>query len=350
MWLRERVTAHSFVLFRLTGTRMPPDSRGMELFPSESAFVANRALTRMRLGRWGDALADCQAVLLLDGRNAKALARAGRCLFELGRVDEAHDSYQRAAAIDPACVELQSRWRVDRARTSATRLTGSVPQPSDAPLMTLHANAWFQQAREPHHQPPPPLAISDDDGGAPDASVVSLGGVAAARGATAQLEPQLVRLIRVAIDRSDSTVLVAVANSVEARAEVAPGAARWSGKAFVWSGDAWVRRRIVVDGERGECRAIGCVCVLFTDTYTQTFCVVHMAGAGALRLVRFSGVCSGETVKHNFFVALHFHASGNGEGDNGNTGSARVLAFVLERRTHADDLLQQLSLVVPQIE
>ncbi len=85
------------------------------LLEESAALYANRAISRMRLGKWEEALSDCREVLRLDPKHAKAHARMGRCFFELGQFVDADLAYNRAAEIDPNLKELQSRWRLDSA-------------------------------------------------------------------------------------------------------------------------------------------------------------------------------------------------------------------------------------------
>ncbi|KAK9823016.1 hypothetical protein WJX81_007094 [Elliptochloris bilobata] len=67
----------------------------------------NRALARLRLGRWADAEADCDAVLAREPRNVKALLRRGAAWEKLGRADEALQDFRRAAELEPQNLEAR---------------------------------------------------------------------------------------------------------------------------------------------------------------------------------------------------------------------------------------------------
>lgn len=69
-----------------------------------------------------------------------------------------------------------------------------------------------------------------------------------------------------------------------------------------------------------------------------------MIGVGALRLARFGGVCTGETLGHNFFVGLDFAAPNDDDtgASDTDTSSAPVLALVLARLEDANELVERL--------
>jgi len=63
--------------------------------------LTNRALMRIHLGRWADALADCDAALELDPDNVKALTRRAKCRRELGDEAGAREDAASAVRLDP---------------------------------------------------------------------------------------------------------------------------------------------------------------------------------------------------------------------------------------------------------
>jgi len=63
--------------------------------------LTNRALMRIHLGRWADALADCDAALELDPDNVKALTRRAKCRRELGDEAGAREDAALVVRLDP---------------------------------------------------------------------------------------------------------------------------------------------------------------------------------------------------------------------------------------------------------
>ena len=53
-------------------------SSALLLEPRSPALLCNRALSRIRLKQWDEAIFDCNECLKVDPDNAKALARRGR--------------------------------------------------------------------------------------------------------------------------------------------------------------------------------------------------------------------------------------------------------------------------------
>ena len=73
----------------------------VELDATLVAARNNRAMALLKLGRWADALADCDAVLAADASNVKALLRKGQAHQELGDSDAARAVLQRALELQP---------------------------------------------------------------------------------------------------------------------------------------------------------------------------------------------------------------------------------------------------------
>jgi len=63
--------------------------------------LANRALTRIHLERWADALADCDAALELDPDNVRALTRRAKCRREQGDEAGAREDAALAVRLEP---------------------------------------------------------------------------------------------------------------------------------------------------------------------------------------------------------------------------------------------------------
>eukprot|EP01068_Selenidium_serpulae_P014982 Selendium_serpulae@DN6163_c1_g1_i3.p1 len=68
---------------------------------SNKATWANRALMYLRLGRYHEAIHDCNESLLLDSAYAKAYHHRGKAHEELGRVAESTEDYRKAKELTP---------------------------------------------------------------------------------------------------------------------------------------------------------------------------------------------------------------------------------------------------------
>lgn len=75
-------------------------SRALELEPSSAVLFSNRALVRLQLGRFSDAVADCDASLQLEA-TPKALLRRAAALRALGDVETAMLDLKRVLALEP---------------------------------------------------------------------------------------------------------------------------------------------------------------------------------------------------------------------------------------------------------
>ena len=64
------------------------------------AVLANRALAALKVGKPGDCVADCDALLALDSRHVKALYRKGLALEELGKLAAAESAFAAAVGSD----------------------------------------------------------------------------------------------------------------------------------------------------------------------------------------------------------------------------------------------------------
>jgi hypothetical protein len=80
----------------------------------------------------------------------------------------------------------------------------------------------------------------------------------------------------------------------------------WKGKAFVWDSKGWRKKAIRLD-KAG---------------------FLHVASVGMYRINRFRGVCSGSTLKRNWFVAL-----------DDETVDHHVLVLVFARKADAEQLI-----------
>ncbi len=76
--------------------------RSLQLLPGRASTHVNLAATRLRLGRWADALASADAALAVEPDSPDALLHRGTALAELGRRDEALAALDRLIQRLPA--------------------------------------------------------------------------------------------------------------------------------------------------------------------------------------------------------------------------------------------------------
>ncbi|KAG2433668.1 hypothetical protein HXX76_008039 [Chlamydomonas incerta] len=83
-------------------------SAALGLEPGMTAAANNRALALLRLGRHGEAEADCGKVLEAEPRNVKALLRRATCRVALGRRAEAVADLQAVLELEPHNKDAQA--------------------------------------------------------------------------------------------------------------------------------------------------------------------------------------------------------------------------------------------------
>ncbi len=105
-------------------------NRALVIAPNADAYV-ERALLMNYNGREAP-LADLEEALALDPNNAGALEFKGKLLFEEGRIDEAANLFEKAAAAQPASIRLQIM-------ALAARLKSSAPGPAHEKLKALRS-------------------------------------------------------------------------------------------------------------------------------------------------------------------------------------------------------------------
>lgn len=85
-------------------------SRALELEPSSAVLFSNRALVRLQLGRFSDAVADCDAAIQVQV-TPKALLRRAAGLRALGDVETATQDLKRVLAIEPKNAQAKRELR-----------------------------------------------------------------------------------------------------------------------------------------------------------------------------------------------------------------------------------------------
>ncbi len=73
----------------------------LSLDPNLSVAYCNRALIHIKLGKFKEAIVDCDKTLQLDEYNTKALYRRGLAFFELNDYRKALDMFERLISINP---------------------------------------------------------------------------------------------------------------------------------------------------------------------------------------------------------------------------------------------------------
>ena len=129
-------------------------SEGLEIEPSNAVLLLNRAVARIKLQKWNEALADCEICLEIDKENAKAFARKARALLGLGMVEEARVSYEKAEQLNPELKELEN-WRaktenVQKAEVSSLQKGNErKEETTEAEIQShLKPNPFFQGSTE----------------------------------------------------------------------------------------------------------------------------------------------------------------------------------------------------------
>ncbi len=78
-----------------------PACRALEMQPGLIVALNNRAMARLKLQQWGDADADCSAVLATEPGNVKALLRRAAARAALGRAADAAADWRAVLAREP---------------------------------------------------------------------------------------------------------------------------------------------------------------------------------------------------------------------------------------------------------
>ena len=74
-------------------------SEGLDLVRDFKVLWTNRAICRMKMKRYEEAISDCDWALRLDEKCPKAITQTGHAHFELGRYDESRKWYQKLREI-----------------------------------------------------------------------------------------------------------------------------------------------------------------------------------------------------------------------------------------------------------
>ena len=126
-WVATREKEKGNELFKAREYRSAIEAYGLSLAldPSSAATRCNRAAAYMKLKRWHDAIADCDAAIKSDGAYFKAYARRAAAALETGADDDARralDDLAAADAIEPGSKEIEKlRQRALRAVNDADR-------------------------------------------------------------------------------------------------------------------------------------------------------------------------------------------------------------------------------------
>merc|ERR1712072_1682228 len=104
-------------------------SRSLHFRADDPSCWANRALSRLKLDNPAGALEDCEHALAMNSRYMKALHRKGKALYELGRYEEAVQSFQLALMESPGNTQINGDLMVARRKLRSDGPVGPTPQP-----------------------------------------------------------------------------------------------------------------------------------------------------------------------------------------------------------------------------
>ena len=84
-------------------------TKALELDPQLLTAQNNRAMCWLKLGRFRQAMEDCDSVLNADAGNVKALLRRGTARQALEQLAEAAEDFRRVTELQPSNREAHSR-------------------------------------------------------------------------------------------------------------------------------------------------------------------------------------------------------------------------------------------------
>jgi len=115
-------------------------SRSLHYRADDPSCWANRALARMKLGNPSGALEDCEHALAINDRYMKALHRRGKALYDLGRYEEAVQSFQLALIESPGNTQINGDLMIARRKLrSGDTSTPSQPKTFAPPARSVAA-------------------------------------------------------------------------------------------------------------------------------------------------------------------------------------------------------------------
>jgi stress-induced-phosphoprotein 1 len=76
-------------------------TRAIEIDSKNNVFFSNRSAAYAAIGQYDKALEDAQSCVALEPSWAKGYSRLGLALFNLNRLDEAKDAYEKGLGVDP---------------------------------------------------------------------------------------------------------------------------------------------------------------------------------------------------------------------------------------------------------
>jgi len=105
-------------------------SKAIELVDDNAVFYCNRAAALQHVGRYDDAVKDCNMSVKLKPDYAKAYSRLGAALSALRKWRQAADNgYAHAMRLEPANSEYRSNYEKAKAEADAAERGGSSAQP-----------------------------------------------------------------------------------------------------------------------------------------------------------------------------------------------------------------------------
>lgn len=147
-------------------TRAESDLRaGIELEPERADLHLRLGIILYKLQRWGDAVASLEKSLSIDGSTVGSLQVIGHCYYELGKLDEALNWYNKVIDKNPAAREawrgkgitLEKLGRYDEAEDALRKAVNMNPKSASAHLWLARvlikkkepgsAMPWLEQAK-----------------------------------------------------------------------------------------------------------------------------------------------------------------------------------------------------------
>ena len=160
-WVARREREKGNELFRAREYSSAVDAYALALAldPACVAARSNRAAANMKLRRWRDAIADCDAALAAEPEHVKALARRGESRLEMhpGEGDAnaraALADLEKAAAIEPGNGHVRALERRARKAVAETAPTRRVAIETEEEMEEDGAAALEKKTEEPKNKP-----------------------------------------------------------------------------------------------------------------------------------------------------------------------------------------------------
>ena len=75
-------------------------SEALKIHPGCRILWTNRAICRNTMGKFAEALSDCNSALTIDPKCSKSIVQKGNAFFKSGQIDQARECYESLRMID----------------------------------------------------------------------------------------------------------------------------------------------------------------------------------------------------------------------------------------------------------